>query len=267
MLARLDPYLLAAVDAFHNHWPRPRPHPDRLQAARVISHRGERPHARIIESTFEAFDPLIGKVWGLECDIRFSRDGVPMVFHDADLQRIFAVRERICDLDQAELAARFPQIPSLAQLAQRYGPALHLMLEFKDEARPDPQAQLQAVAHALDGLQPVEDFHFMSLNIPTLDWLGQRWPQARVAIARHNVSQMSRYALRSPLAGMTGHYALLRGAAIRRHVQAGQWCGLGFPATRQCLRYCLNQGASHLFSNQALALQTELEREKSEIKA
>lgn len=267
MFAQLDPYLLAAVDAFHNHWPRPRPSAAQLQAARVISHRGERSAAGVIENSLAAFDPLRGKVWGLECDVRFSRDGVPMVFHDADLLRLFGVRERLCDLDQAQLAQRFPQIPSLAQLAQRYGGQLHMMLEFKAEPRPDTGKRLQAVQQALQPWQAGRDFHLMSLDIATLEWLGAAWPQGRVAIARHNVMQMSRYALQAQLSGMTGHYMLLRRKIMARHNAAEQWCGLGFPASQQCLRHCLNQGASYLFSNHALALQAALDREKSASKA
>ncbi len=267
MSARLDPYLLTAVDAFFKHWPRSRPTAQQLTAARIISHRGERRRPDILENTFAAFDPLPGKVWGLECDVRFSRDGVPMVFHDADLRRIFGVDVQLCDLDQSQLAQRFGQIPTLAALVQRYGDTLHLMLEFKAEPRPHPEQQLRAVQAALGSLSPGRDFHLMSLDIPTLDWLGQAWPTALVTIARHNVQVMSDYALRRSCAGMTGHYALLSRATVQRHRAAGQWCGLGFPASRQCLRYCLNQGATYLFSNHALALQHALECEKSASKA
>lgn len=266
-MSRLDPYLLAAVDAFHDVWPRRRPSRAMLEAAKVISHRGERPHRNIIENSFAAFDPLPNRVWALECDIRFSRDGQPMVFHDVDLQRIYSCRERLCDLDQHEIQQRFPQIPSLLQLVQRYAGKLHFMLEFKAEPRSDPDAQLKTVQHALQGLQAQRDFHLMALDIETLSWLGKIWPQACVPIARHNVAEMSAYAVQSGCAGMTGHYALLRHSAIQFHLQHDQWSGLGFPASRNCLRYCLNQGASHLFSNHALALQAELEREKSASKA
>ncbi|MGJ8669179.1 MAG: glycerophosphodiester phosphodiesterase [Oceanococcus sp.] len=266
-MSKLDPYLLAAVDAFHNYWPRARPTAEQLQAARIISHRGERPHRDIIENTLTAFDPLVGHVWALECDIRFSRDGVAMVFHDADLLRIFSCRERLCDLDSHELRLRFPQIPTLKELVQRYAGKLHFMLEFKAEHRPDPQAQLNTVREALNPIQAQTDFHLMALDIPTLTWLGQVWPQACVPIARHNVAQLGAYAIAANCAGMAGHYALLRRPAISHHVSNGQWCGLGFPATRQCLRYCLNQGATHLFSNHALALQSDLDREKSSTNA
>ena len=227
-MSKWDPYLLALSDAFHDVWPRPRPAPARLQEARVISHRGERPHAGIIENSFAAFDPLPGRVWALECDIRFSRDGEAMVFHDADLLRIFGCHQRLCDLDRAELKRRFERIPTLKELVRRYAGQLHFMLEFKAEARPDPQAQLNTVRDALAPLQAQRDFHLMSLDIETLDWLGQAWPQARVPIARHNVQQMSDYALRTQCAGMAGHYALLGRTAMQQHRRQAACRGVGW---------------------------------------
>ena len=271
-LSWLDPYLLAVVDSWFAL--RPRAPLDRacLQRARIVSHRGERSkpsasHSGALENTYAAFDPLIGRVWGLECDIRFSRDGVPMVFHDADLRRIFNCHERLSDLSAAQLAQRFPLIPRLDDFAQRYGGKIHLMMEFKAEHRPDPDQQIAALSQALQHLQPAQDFHFMALQRDTLDWLRQRWQQALVAIARSNVAEMSEYALQHRLAGMTGHYALLHKPRVSQHIQADQWVGLGFPESRHCLRYTLAQGAQYIFSNQALAMQAVLEREKSSSKS
>ena len=40
---------------------------------------------------------------GIECDVRLSRDGVPMVIHDTDLKRTGLIEERVCDLSAEEL--------------------------------------------------------------------------------------------------------------------------------------------------------------------
>ncbi len=259
----LDPFVLGLVDTWYALVPRLRPDPALLRQTRILSHRGERDAAGVIENSFAAFDPLPGRVFGLECDVRFSRDGVPMVFHDADLYRIFNCRERLCDLDSHSLRQRFPQIPSLRELVERYGGQLHLAIEFKQETRPDPAAQLHAVRAALAPLSPARDFHLMSLDCATLDWLRPAFPDCLVAIARGNVSEMGEYAQACNCAGMTGHYALLHRARNIPHLQQGRWVGIGFPESRNALRYALHQGATWLFSNQALALQAMLEREKS----
>ena len=259
----LDPLLLRAVDAYYRWRPRPRPAPNCLQQACIISHRGERTAPDRLENTFAAFDPLPDRVFGLECDVRFTRDGVPVVFHDADLLRIHACRERLADLDYTALRLRFPQIPSLSELVHRYGRRLHLMIEFKAEPRLDPEAQLRAVAEALSPLTPAQDFHLLSLDLATLDWLGGHFPRCRVPIARRNVRQMSDFALRHDCAALTGHYALLGAELSRRHKRAGQRIGVGFPASRHGSRFALHQGADWIFTDQALAMQAVLEREKS----
>ncbi len=63
-------------------------------ATLVIAHRGA--SAEKPENTLAAFRrALILKVDGLELDVRVTRDGVPVVFHDADLFRLTGVRGRI----------------------------------------------------------------------------------------------------------------------------------------------------------------------------
>lgn len=257
-LTWLDPLLLTLVDGLFARLPQRRPAREALLATRIISHRGERRALGVRENTFAAFDPLPGRVFGLECDVRFTRDGQPVVYHDADLRRLFGEKERLAALSLTELRARHPDIPTLAELVTRYGGRIHLMIEFKAEPRPDPTGQRRALQAALAPLTPQRDYHLMSLDIPTLDWLRPAFPSARVAIARGNTAAMSRYALAAGCVGMTGHYALLRRALIRRHAHAGQPTGVGFPDSRHALRYAINQGSRWIYTNEALSLQALL---------
>lgn len=266
-LTWLDPLLIAGVDTYYRLVPRPAPSPQALAKARIISHRGERQASDVIENSFAAFDPLPGKVFGLECDVRFTRDLVPVVFHDADLLRVLGTRERLCDLDWATLRQRFPQIPRLRELLERYAGRIHLMIEFKAEPRPQPQVQLQTLRQELSILQPRRDFHALSLDTATLDWLRPAFGECLVAIARSNVEQMSRYALVHRCAALTGHYALLSRNVVQRHHGARQNIGVGFPTCRNSLRFALSQGTQWVFSNDALKLQNLLEREKNLSKA
>ncbi|MEP7211635.1 MAG: glycerophosphodiester phosphodiesterase family protein [Acidobacteriota bacterium] len=69
----------------------------------IIAHRGASAHAP--ENTFAAFQEAIDVgADGIEFDVRLSRDGVPVVFHDEDLKRIAGRAEKISDLTAAELA-------------------------------------------------------------------------------------------------------------------------------------------------------------------
>ena len=68
----------------------------------VIAHRGasaERP-----ENTLAAFRRALAlKADGIELDVHVTRDGVPVVFHDADLNRLTGVRGRIASRTWREL--------------------------------------------------------------------------------------------------------------------------------------------------------------------
>jgi glycerophosphoryl diester phosphodiesterase len=69
----------------------------------IIAHRGASSHAP--ENTFAAFGKAIEVgADGIEFDVRLSKDGVPVVFHDEDLKRTAGRNEKISDLSAGELA-------------------------------------------------------------------------------------------------------------------------------------------------------------------
>lgn len=68
----------------------------------IIAHRGA--SALAPENTFAAFGRAIADgADGIEFDVRLSKDGVPIVFHDATLQRLAGIERRAADLTAAEL--------------------------------------------------------------------------------------------------------------------------------------------------------------------
>ncbi len=69
----------------------------------IIAHRGA--SAVAPENTMWAFhEALAVGADGIECDIRLSKDLVPMVIHDADLRRTGLREEKISELTSAELS-------------------------------------------------------------------------------------------------------------------------------------------------------------------
>lgn len=62
---------------------------DRGMLCAPIAHRGLHDAARgVIENTRPAFEAAIAKGYGIECDIRPAAGGMPLVFHDAALDRL-----------------------------------------------------------------------------------------------------------------------------------------------------------------------------------
>ncbi len=102
-------------------------------------HRGASGHQP--ENTLVSFQTAMAMgADGIECDIRESRDGRIMIFHDPTLKRIAGRPERIDRLTFSELrkidAGDGEQIPELKALFQKTPPDFLLNLEIK-QVRPE----------------------------------------------------------------------------------------------------------------------------------
>ena len=73
---------------------------------RPIAHRGLHNRAAgIIENSRTAFEAAIARGFAVECDVQLSRDGVPVIFHDDDLERLTGLKGPIGARTAAELTA------------------------------------------------------------------------------------------------------------------------------------------------------------------
>jgi len=126
---------------------------DWLTAA-PIAHRGYHDMNRAIwENTMPAFQRAIDARFAIECDIRLSADGVPLVFHDDDLQRLCGRDGAIEDLTAAEaktiaVGGTEATIPTLADLLAACGGKVPLVIELKASSA-DPAAFAEATLEAL----------------------------------------------------------------------------------------------------------------------
>ena len=69
-----------------------------------FAHRGLHTRDRAVpENSLEAFRLAARAGYGIELDVRLSRDGQVVVFHDDDLKRVCGVDKRVDELDWAEL--------------------------------------------------------------------------------------------------------------------------------------------------------------------
>lgn len=124
-----------------------------------------------------AFVAAIAAGYGIECDVRASRDGVPFVFHDARLARMTGQDGAIADRDAVQIdALRLPDggaVPRLAALLDACV-TTPLLIEIKADGR-DVTPTCAAVAAAIDGrAQPVA---VMSFNPLAMRWCARHRPQ------------------------------------------------------------------------------------------
>lgn len=97
-----------------------------------FAHRGCHEHPNE-ENTLAAFLWAIHAVDGFECDVRLSRDGVPVVIHDATLVRTHGVDRRVDDMIAMELKQL--NVPTLEEvlglLSTRYAEKKSVILDLK----------------------------------------------------------------------------------------------------------------------------------------
>lgn len=86
-----------------------------------------------------AFDAAIAAGYGIECDVRASRDGVAFVFHDATLMRMAGQQEAVAALDSVVLDGVTLRdggaIPRLSALLARCQGQVPLLVEIKADGR------------------------------------------------------------------------------------------------------------------------------------
>src|SRR5579872_509199 len=155
----------------------------------VIAHRGNAAHAP--ENTIESFAQAVALgVDALEFDVHVTRDGVPVVIHDATLARTTGRPESVASLTLAQLQAAnagmmfskdggetFPYrdqrltIPTVAEVVSRF-PDIPLLIEVKVREAAEPLARVLDEAGATDravfgsmSLAAVEPFR--SRGLPT----------------------------------------------------------------------------------------------------
>ncbi len=73
---------------------------------RPIAHRGLHNRAAgVIENSRSAFEAAIARNFAIECDVQLSSDGVPLIFHDEDLERLTGLKGPFSGRTAAELLA------------------------------------------------------------------------------------------------------------------------------------------------------------------
>ncbi|MCJ8500331.1 glycerophosphodiester phosphodiesterase [Desulfatitalea alkaliphila] len=255
-IAAIEQGYVRITDFLFRYWPRRRPSAQRLADGRLVAHRGAHDNITVLENTLAAFEQAADAgVWGIELDVRWTRDAVPVVLHDPDLARLHGVPAGVDTLTWRQLRREAPAVPALSEVVTRFGGRLHLMLEIKPVTRPDPATRNQTLQEVLAPLQPATAFHLMALAPGTLAPMAGFPPSARIAIAYHWPDGFSRWVAAHRWGGVCSHFALMRTALIRRHHALGQRIGTGFAASRNCLYREIQRGVDWIFSNNAHHLQ------------
>jgi glycerophosphoryl diester phosphodiesterase len=213
----------------------------------VIAHRGAWDSPNCPENTLAAFNraKALG-IWGIEFDIHFTRDNVPVVNHDPGLLRGHEFDGTICTMDFQELRKSAPMVPSLKEVLALSG------LKFFPEIKiPMTSGQLAILAEHFKHLKPHDDYYVLSLD-PGLVREHASFPKTVwILVGQLQLGKLVEHSIANQLGGVAGHYLGMNRELIARLKAVGQKSGVGFIPNANLYRREWGRGVDFIFTNTA----------------
>lgn len=124
--------------------------------ARPIAHRGYHDgNKSVCENTISAALAAVERGFAIECDVHLATDGIPVVFHDDDMQRLCNLPGDVRMHTSGELAMRSiggtrDTVPSLPRFLKAIGGRVPVVIELKGR-KDDDEGFADAVLESLEG--------------------------------------------------------------------------------------------------------------------
>lgn len=121
------------------------------------------------ENSMAAFRAAIDAGYGIELDVQMSADGVPMVFHDGDLERMCGVSGKIweytcAELQQMRLLDTEETIPTFGEVLELIAGQVPVIVEYKlDRVNTDVCQAGNALLQNYEGDYCIQCFHPLAL--------------------------------------------------------------------------------------------------------
>ncbi len=122
---------------------------------RPIAHRGLHDgNKNIWENTLAAYSRAMAGNFPIECDLHLTKDGVPVVFHDSELERLTGEKGHVRERTAKEMAAlsiggTSEKVPTLDDMLAHVAGKVPLVIELKGDVGHD-DGLVAAVAKRLD---------------------------------------------------------------------------------------------------------------------
>jgi glycerophosphoryl diester phosphodiesterase len=256
-MAKLEALANTALNQLYFYYRRP---PNEiLKNVKLVAHRGVHENYLALENTLESFDLCLKhNIWGVEFDIRWTKDNVPVVHHDVDLLRVFGHQDVIISqLTYPELNKIEPRIPTLKEVIFKYGKKLHLMIELKDIIT---SSQSLIFSELLKTLRPGEDFHVLSLKPENFNQLTKHLDKKSfMLVGKFNEREMTTLTIENGYGAFSAHFFNLNAEFLNQLKSAGVKIGTGFPETSGCLYREITRGVEWIFTNHPIKLMNFLQ--------
>lgn len=147
----------------------------------AVAHRGLHDiGSGVPENSRAAFRAAIAAGYAIECDVRLTGDGVPVVFHDADLKRLTGTEGR-ADALSADALAKLPLLgtaetpPLFAEFLDLVAGKVPLLIEIKNYANEPASPLCDATWAALKAY--AGDYAVQSFSPDVVAWFHDHAPQ------------------------------------------------------------------------------------------
>ncbi|MFT7531490.1 MAG: glycerophosphoryl diester phosphodiesterase [Gammaproteobacteria bacterium] len=247
-----------AVDLWFAAKPEQKPTVEKARQAKVVAHRGNC-GLHSIENTLAAFHDCDSRgVWGIELDIQWTRDGMPVVSHDVDCERVFGIKQlSIAENNFEFLQKSVPLMPAFEEVLNNFGSSRHLMIELKRETL-QPQ-HFQHLRRLLSNLSPGEDYHLLALEFDLVDQIPVDLVPALMMVAETNYRDVLKGIYQRNWPACSGHYLLFNKKIRYQLEQANKNYGVGFIKSKNALYREIRLGSHWIFTNHAGSLQSWLD--------
>ena len=224
----------------------------------IIAHRGVHGEGLAQENSTDAFRLAVeNSIYGVEFDVRWTRDNVAVIYHDPHLGRLHQLPKVVIRNTYFEdLRKLAPDIPTLKEVAEQFGGKVHFMIELKELM--ENQDQHAHLKEALSGLEVLKDFHFMSLDSDRLSSLEGYPNESLVDIAWFDMQSTYDETLKRNHGGLTGHFMLLRDSHREQLNNKNIPYGTGFIETEGTLYKEIERGCTWVFTDMPLKLKAFL---------
>ncbi len=246
------------VDFIFSVLPQRTPSPLLARNVQLVAHRGAHKYG-IKENTLKGFEICIDhQIWGIEFDIRWTKDHEPILLHDINAKHIFHRPDIIPNqLTIFELKKELPEIPTLEEVVQKFGQKIHFMIELK-ECFSSHSLQIERLMQVLSPLQPINDYHFLSLHPKELLSFLKTPKEAMIGVSILNTRTISKAVTANSMGGHCGHYLLLNKKMQKKHEAFKQKVGTGYVSSRNSLYREIQRGVEWIFTNNPIEIQNEL---------
>ncbi len=177
----------------------------RVWRGTLFAHRGLHDETRA-ENSLSAFEAACSAGWGIELDVRYSKDGQLIVFHDDTLERMCGDKRRPEELTVAELKTlplgnTQDRIPTFDEALDLIDGRVPLLVEIKNGRRIRAlTADVAARLRKYDGKYLIESFNPLCLFY--LRFMARDVARGQLVASREETEQTTGKALAIALSGL-----------------------------------------------------------------